>query len=228
MSERSVWLRAGAAVLLAAGAMAGCMMPGPSQTPNGAGATSATVAISATPPTVKTLRPVSDFGSIGEPKARSMALFQEAGKVIMSPRCLNCHPSADQPLQNDAMKLHVPMVSRGADSFGPVGMRCATCHGSKNFDATPTSSVPGSKNWHLAPKEMAWVGRSLGQICEQIKDPKRNGNKTLAQIVDHMEADELVGWGWAPGAGRTPAVGTQKEFGELIRAWANAGAQCPV
>ena len=29
---------------------------------------------------------------------------------------------------------------------------------------------------------MAWEGKSLGQICEQIKDPARNGGKTLDEI----------------------------------------------
>ena len=42
-----------------------------------------------------------------------------------------------------------------------------------------------------------------------------------------MAHDELVGWGWNPGVGRTPAPGTQEEFGKLIQAWADSGAQCP-
>ena len=35
----------------------------------------------------------------------------------------------------------------------------------------------------VAPKSMAWQAKSLGQICQQIKDPKRNGGKTLAAIL---------------------------------------------
>jgi hypothetical protein len=27
----------------------------------------------------------------------------------------------------------------------------------------------------MAPGEMAWQGKSLAQICEQIKDPQHNG-----------------------------------------------------
>ena len=49
----------------------------------------------------------------------------------------------------------------------------------------------------------------------------------MEQLVEHMAEDTLVGWGWAPGVGREPAPGTQKEFGELIRAWAESGAACP-
>jgi hypothetical protein len=214
-----------ALALCAATLLAGCGM-GPPRSSADAPAASVTSGSAKAAP-VQTLRPVASFASISEPQARSMALFQEAGKVIMDPRCQNCHPKNDRPLQNSNMQPHQPLVLRGPDGFGAVGMRCTTCHGSQNFDATPTSSVPGSKTWHLAPKEMAWVGSSLGQICTQLKDTRRNGGKSLQQIVDHMAHDELVGWGWSPGAGRRPVAGTQAEFGALMQAWADAGAHCP-
>ena len=49
----------------------------------------------------------------------------------------------------------------------------------------------------------------------------------MAALVQHMAEDALVGWAWAPGAGRTPAPGSQAEFGALVRAWAAAGGYCP-
>jgi len=156
--------------------------------------------------------------------ARADSLFVEMGKVLQHPRCVNCHPAGDRPLQTDSMRLHEPMVVRGADGRGAPGMRCETCHHMANFDP---AHVPGHPNWHLAPIEMAWQGKTLAQICEQIKDPRRNGGKTIAQIVRHLGEDSLVGWGWAPGVGRTPAPGTQKELGALAKAWADAGAHCP-
>jgi hypothetical protein len=79
----------------------------------------------------------------------------------------------------------------------------------------------------MAPREMAWQGKSLAHICEQIKDPKRNGGKTLAQIHERMATDSLVGWGWQPGAHRAPAPGTQAQFGEIVDAWIKTGAFCP-
>jgi hypothetical protein len=170
------------------------------------------------------LAPVEQFDKIKDQKARSTALFQEAGKVILSPRCLNCHPRDDSPRQGEDMHVHQPPVQRGAGGMGAPGMRCMTCHGPSNFDP---GRIPGNPKWILAPIEMAWIGRSLGQICEQIKDPKRNGGKTLAQIVEHMAHDELVGWGWHPDVGRKPAPGTQEQFGALIKAWADSGAACP-
>ena len=55
----------------------------------------------------------------------------------------------------------------------------------------------------------------------------RNGGKSLAQIVDHSQHDALVAWGWAPGGDREPAPGSQAQFGALVAAWVESGAECP-
>jgi hypothetical protein len=170
------------------------------------------------------LRPVSDFTAITDLRERAVALFEEAGKVIAHPRCVNCHPAGDRPTQTDSMRPHEPWVVRGVDGHGASGLKCSTCHHAANFDP---ARVPGHPMWHLAPIEMAWQGKTLGEICQQIKDTARNGNKDMAALVHHMAEDSLVGWGWSPGAGRQPAPGTQAQFGDLIKAWADAGAHCP-
>ena len=171
------------------------------------------------------LKPVSDFSKINDQDQRAVALFQEAGKVIQSPRCLNCHPAGERPTQTDKMRPHIPLVVRGEGGVGAAGgLVCSTCHHEANFDP---AGVPGNPKWALAPVEMAWQGKTLGQICEQIKDKSRNGGKDMAALVHHMAVDDLVGWGWHPGGHRTPAPGSQAQFGELIKAWADAGASCP-
>jgi hypothetical protein len=170
------------------------------------------------------LRSPESFKSIANATERSRAMFVEAGKVIQHPRCMNCHPSGERPTQGKDMHPHLPLVVRGDDDMGAVGMRCTTCHQPVNFDA---AGVPGHPLWHMAPPGMAWQTQSLGRICEQIKDPRRNGGKTLAQIREHMARDSLVGWGWNPGANREPAPGTQAQFGALIAAWIETGAACP-
>ena len=40
-------------------------------------------------------------------------LFSEAAKVIMGPRCMNCHPASDRPLQGNDKHPHLPPVVRG-------------------------------------------------------------------------------------------------------------------
>jgi hypothetical protein len=175
-------------------------------------------------PAPEKLRPVSSFAGISDQRERSVALFREAGKVIESPRCMNCHPAGDRPTQTDRMRPHEPLVVRGADNHGAPGLQCATCHHTVNFDP---AGVPGHPEWHLAPLAMAWQHKTLGQICEQIKDKNRNGNRDMAALLHHMSEDTLVGWAWNPGANRTPAPGTQVEFGALLKAWSDSGAHCP-
>jgi hypothetical protein len=74
---------------------------------------------------------------------------------------------------------------------------------------------------------MAWQGKTLDEICHQLKDPERNGGRSLALLHDHAAHDDLVAWGWHPGDGRDPAPGTQELFGRLVQAWINTGAECP-
>lgn len=176
------------------------------------------------PPRPGALRAVSDFAMIEDADERAAALFLEASRVIMHPRCTNCHPSGDTPLQGDEGFLHEPPVPRGPDDNGVVGMECTGCHQSRNLEL---ARVPGAPNWHLAPRSMAWVGQSPRAICEQLKDPERNGEKTLAEIAEHTAHDALVAWGWAPGHGRTTPPGDQASFGALVAAWVDAGAACP-
>lgn len=176
------------------------------------------------------LRAPSTFATIGDQAARSRALFSEAAKVITSPRCMNCHPADDRPTQGNDMHVHMPPVTRGLGGVGVAGNTCGGCHTDRNFtleEHTSYRSIPGHPRWGMAPIEMAWQGKSIGEICNQLKDPKRNGGRDLALLRDHAANDDLVAWGWQAGEGRDPAPGTQQLFGELIRAWIDTGAQCP-
>jgi hypothetical protein len=174
------------------------------------------------------LKPPTAFQTIADEKARSTALFAEAGKVLQHPRCLNCHPVTREPTQGDDLHPHVPKLQIG-DDHGTKAMPCSSCHGATNSATmgARVKSIPGTSAWALAPASMAWQGLTLGQICVQLKDPARNGKRTLAQIHEHLAKDHLVAWAWHPGEGRTPAPGTQPVFGELIRAWIDTGAHCP-
>lgn len=170
------------------------------------------------------LREAAAFSVIEDESERSQALFLEVTRVLLHPRCANCHPSGDSPLQGMEMRPHDPPVTRGPENKGVVGMECQGCHQDRNL---AQARIPGAPDWHVAPREMAWVGKSPHQICEQLKDAKRNGGRSLAQITEHNAHDKLVAWGWEPGHEREPAPGSQERFGSLVAAWVSTGAECP-
>jgi hypothetical protein len=176
------------------------------------------------------LQPPDAFAGIADPQARSRALFMEASKVIMNPRCMNCHPAGDRPSQGNDQHPHMPPVSRGDSGNGVPGNTCGGCHTERNFtlsEGASYQSIPGHPRWGVAPIEMAWEGKSAREICEQLKDRNRNGGRDLALLHEHLAKDDLVAWGWNPGVGRQPVPGTQARLGELVQAWIDTGAQCP-
>ena len=177
------------------------------------------------------LRSVASFSGIADQGERSRALFNEVAKVVTHPRCMNCHPAGNHPLQSNDRHEHMPPVPRGEAGLGVAGLPCSTCHTERNFTlvgvGSTYKSIPGHPRWQLAPIEMAWEGKSISQICQQLKDPARNGGRTLALLHEHLAKDDLVAWGWQPGHGREPVPGTQERLGELIRAGIDSGAVCP-
>ena len=162
------------------------------------------------------------FATIRDNEDRARALFTEMAKVLQHPRCMNCHPETERPLQGNEGRPHEPLVVRGNGGLGAPGMFCTTCHGQANY-----LNVPGNAKWVLAPAEMAWMGKSLPDLCAQLKDPERNGNRDLAAVHRHIEADSLVAYGWNPPAHLEPAPGNQATMAALFAAWMKAGAHCP-
>lgn len=175
------------------------------------------------------LKDLSEFQEISDVNERSKALFAEAAKVMTHPRCINCHPVTRMPTQGDDMHPHIPFMNASESRIGVAGIACSTCHRTENTTIVGSrlGSVPGNAHWSLAPSSMAWQGLTVGEICQQVKDPNRNGNRDLAKIYQHLTEDHLVEWAWNPGQGRRPAPGTHEEFGNLIKAWIETGAECP-
>src|SRR6476646_10785327 len=109
------------------------------------------VSSSAQTPVASTgLRSAYDFASISDSGERSRALFAEAAKVLTHPRCMNCHPASDRPLQGNDKHPHEPLVTRETT--------CITCHTDRNFtlmERASYRSIPGHPRWRVAPIEMA-------------------------------------------------------------------------
>src|ERR1700760_4809365 len=83
-----------------------------------------------TPASSQTLKSPSDFASISNQRARSLAIFGEIGKLVTNPRCMNCHPAGENPLQGNDQHVHMPPVWRGEN--GHMATNCAGCHTEQN------------------------------------------------------------------------------------------------
>ncbi len=165
------------------------------------------------------------------PTANAIASFETVRAVLQSPRCVNCHPQGDQPLQGDEGRIHGQFVVRGPEGRGAPGLHCATCHRQANPPASYGAHMPPgvSTGWRLPPPEhkMVFANLSSSALCAQLKDPKQNGGKTLAELVHHVSSDPLVLWAWSPGYGRAPVPVPHAEFTRALKAWVDAGGPCP-
>jgi hypothetical protein len=157
----------------------------------------------------------------------SRAAFLQAYKVLMHPRCMNCHPAGDAPLQGDDSHPHSQNVQRGPDGKGKYALKCANCHQLANLPGL--NMPPGNPNWHLPPPDMRMVfqGKSPRELALQLKDRKQNGNKTLDDLLQHVTEDKLVHGCWNPGDGRTKPPLTHAEFARKMREWIENGAVEP-
>jgi hypothetical protein len=156
----------------------------------------------------------------------SQQAFLDVYRVLMSPRCMNCHPAGDVPLQGDDSHLHTQGVKRGPEGRGLYALKCTNCHQSSN---TPGLNMPpGVSDWHLPPANMRMVfqGRSAHDLALQMVDPKRNGGKSKQDLIEHMKTD-LVRWAWHPGDGRTKPPLSYEEFTARFKDWIEKGAVAP-
>ena len=125
-----------------------------------------------------------------EPASR--AAFLAAYPVFMHPRCMNCHPAGDAPLQGEDSHPHLQNVKRGPDGKGLYALKCGNCHQNQNLAGE--GMPPGHPEWHLPPANMRMVfqGKTPAELARQLKDPKQNGGKTLEGILKHVSEDTLV------------------------------------
>ncbi len=156
----------------------------------------------------------------------SVEAFADVYAVLMSPRCMNCHPAGDVPLQGDDSHLHTMLPRRGLDGKGVYAMKCSNCHQPTNVEGL--NKPPGHPEWHLPPANMKMVfeGKNPEQLASQLLNPKTNGNKTMRQLIEHAD-DGLVKAGWNPGEGRTLPPLTHAEFKKAWVTWIEKGAYIP-
>lgn len=156
----------------------------------------------------------------------SVRAYTDVYRVLMSARCVNCHPAGDIPLQGDESRLHTMYPKRGTDGKGVYAMKCANCHQATNTPGVHTP--PGNPEWHLPPANMKMVfeGKTPRQLALQLVDLKLNGHKNKQQLLDHAK-DTLVKAGWNMGEGRKPPPISYQAFVKAWNTWIENGAYAP-
>jgi len=150
-----------------------------------------------------------------------IAAFAEVAAVLQHPRCMNCHPAGDIPLQGDASTPHRLQITR----FSPeVGLPCSTCHRERGLEFP--NLPPANPHWSMPPANQVFQGRSVRQLCLQLNDPEQTGGRDLAALLHHVQHDSLVLYGWSPGPGRSVPGISHQDFVERFRTWVSAGAPC--
>jgi hypothetical protein len=75
---------------------------------------------------------------------------------------------------------------------------------------------------------MVFQGKTPAQLAMQLKDPKKNGGKSLQELIKHVSDDDLViNSGWNPGDGRTLPPLTHEQFAAKFTEWIEKGAAIP-
>lgn len=163
--------------------------------------------------------------------ADGLAAWDRIFEVASHPRCSNCHVGeSDRPMWSGPnygrTRVHGMNIRAGASRIGAESQVCASCHGKQN-GAAPHSPPGSSGGWMLAPKEAGWFGESSRAVCEQLKDPARNGGRDYKGVARHLGHDPILRWAWAPGPGREPAPYSLEAHIEDMIAWGVAGQPCP-
>jgi len=153
--------------------------------------------------------------------------FEHIYAVSQSPRCQNCHPAGDAPLQFDEGLPHAMEVTRDLEE---VGMSCTTCHAESPVDAALGARMPpAAPHWKMptAAIPMVLEDRTLAEVCAQLSDPAQTAGRTGPLLIHHVENDPLVVQTWTPGADRTTPPGTHQDLVDAMQAWVDGGMPCP-
>lgn len=169
-------------------------------------------------------------GSIS--RADGLDAWMRIYDVTSHPRCSNCHVGSDNipmwsgPSYGNA-RPHGMNINAGDSRIGAEYLQCSTCHAYREgVNDMPHAAPQVAMNWQLAPVEAEWFGKTSDEICNQLRDPERNGGRDFNDIAGHLDHDLILHWAWNPGEGREPAPYSLQEHVNDILAWGVAGYPC--
>lgn len=173
-------------------------------------------------------------GSVSKDDA--LAAWSRIYEVASHPRCSNCHVGEDNipmwsgPAYGKTRK-HGMNINGGESRMGAETLVCSTCHTTKDVDwdnanAMPHAAPRVAMDWQLAPVEAEWFGKTSIEVCNQLRDPERNGDRTFMDIAEHLDHDLILHWAWNPGGGREAAPYSLQEHVNDVLIWGVGGMPC--
>ncbi len=161
-----------------------------------------------------------------------LSAFMRVYEVASHPRCSNCHVGADnRPMWSGPSygetRPHGMNIIAGESRIGAESVLCSTCHAyNEGANDGPHMAPQVAMNWQLAPVEAEWFGKTAVEVCNQLRDPERNGGRDFMEIASHLDHDLILHWAWNPGGGREPAPYSLQEHVDDVLAWGVAGYPC--
>lgn len=168
-----------------------------------------------------------DIPATSEQQAAARAAWGEVYSVLTHPRCMNCHPDGDAPLQGDASTPHTFGVDRTAIANG---LECSSCHQEVNSELLGVENgPPGAPNWGFPPADtpMIFQGRSAIELCWQLHDVEATGGLDLEGLLEHVNHESLVNWAWDPGGDRSTPPLSHSAFLDAFATWVEGDGACP-
>ncbi|MEP1208847.1 MAG: hypothetical protein ABJM29_14130 [Rhizobiaceae bacterium] len=166
-------------------------------------------------------------------RSAGLAAFERIYEVASHPRCSNCHvgesgiPMWSGPSYGET-RPHGMKIQAGESRIGAEFLTCGTCHvKSTRPQIIPHAAPRANGHWQLAPAGAGWFGKPSNWICEQLRDPARNGGMDYQKLANHAGHDAVLQWAWSPGPEREPAPYSVAEHTMDIHLWGAAGQPCP-
>ena len=162
-------------------------------------------------------RPAVRHGDAGPHAPASGPMRSRPCARCSRPRCQNCHPAGDRAAAG-RQPAHTRTCSAGPTGTGWRVPTCTTCHGPAN---PPTATARTRRRARqglahaAAGQKLVFVGVAPRALCEQLKDPARNGGKDMAALgTPETTARDLgLGPGLRPRAGRGAARRVRRGVG---------------
>jgi hypothetical protein len=156
------------------------------------------------------------------------AAWERIYAVAAHPRCTNCHvgdsgrPGWDG-LGYGTERFHGMNIVAGESRIGAESLLCSACHiGAAGANDVPHAAPQIDDAWRLPPADLAWRGKTGGEICASLRALAQDGER----LIDHVNTSAFVNYGFSPGAGRTPAPGSVDTLAQDLEIWTAAGAPC--